>query len=144
MRVLVDREDVQRLTDKLSIQGWSAVLRRLLERIGHTVERYAKQRAPVRHGTLRRDIRSKVDPSTPPRFVDIGTRVMSGGVSYPAVLEAGEDKRGRIFHYRTHPLFGGQPTEGWLKQHTMGDARPHISGQLGRAGSEIKDDWERR
>jgi hypothetical protein len=52
----------------------------------------------------------------------VGTNVTNKGVSYPAVLNAGSDKRGRVFHYRSGPR-AGQPLAGHVKKALVGSIK---------------------
>lgn len=71
---------------------------------------------PIDTGTLRNTLApgagvTSVDKADPPMWAKVGTKLSP----YPGVLEAGSDKRGRVYHYAGGPS-AGKETKGWLAQ----------------------------
>jgi hypothetical protein len=151
----VQIENLERLLKKLQPQEMlGQPMRRFFDRSGESVLNFGKLRAPVDQGRMRSSLSRgaigniwRMDESISPRHLHVGTNVQNRGVSYPAVLEAGEDNKGRVFHYRGGGARGkkarGKPTKGWFSG-ALKDARTSIKRYLGQMGNEIKEAFGRR
>lgn len=96
-------------------------------------------RVPIDTGYLRASLQpgagvSKVDPSDPPQWAELGTNVSNAGVNYGSVLEE-SDKT----HYAHGPSLG-KPTKGWLSQ-TVKNVAGDVKNLQARMAADIKKGW---
>lgn len=120
-------------------------IRRYLDRASTRLEGAVKRRAPVDKGRMRNSATREVDSRTPPRWAKVGITATHRGVNYGAVLDAGEDKRGRVYHYRGGGAMGlsGRPTKGWMTEGAVGDAEADLARYADDLGRDIRRIWER-
>ena len=126
---------LSRLSEPMYAKPW----RDALEGSALIAEDEGIQHAPVDTGWMRSQLTHSLDPATVPLWAKVGTNVRARGVSYPAVLEAGTDRRGRRYHYRRGPR-AGQPTEKWLGGSIVAVA-PRIKARLEKAAKQIEASW---